>query len=145
MIKRRRSFEGSSRCSAPVSTVWAVWTDPLQWPGDVFDAAKIDGDFVVGAKVTAKLKGLTTTLTLIKVDPPRMWTGVSKFPGVILTVEHLIEAADGGALLTERAVMSGPLAGVTSRVIGARLEKDFAGTTAGIARLAEAHCPDGSP
>ena len=139
MSKRRRSFQGSSRCSAPVSTVWAVWTNPSEWPGDVFNTAKIDGDFVIGAKLTVKLKGPTTTFTLIRVDPPRMWAAVSKFPGVTMTVEHVIEPAADGAVLTERATMGGPLAGVTARLIGGRLEKDFAGTTARIARLAEAH------
>ena len=67
-----------------------------------------------------------------------MWVAVSKFPGVTMTVVHVIEPVDDGTVLTERATMSGPFAGVTARLIGGRLEKDFAGTTGRIARLAEA-------
>jgi hypothetical protein len=104
----------------------------------VFEAAKIDGDFVVGAKVTAKLKGPSTTLTLIRVDPPRIWAGVSKSPGLTMTVEHVIDPAGDGTVLTERAILTGPLASLAARLIGGRLEKDFAGTTSRIARLAEA-------
>ncbi|MDT5208515.1 MAG: hypothetical protein QOF67_930 [Mycobacterium sp.] len=53
-----RSFEGSSPCSAPVSTIWQVWTNPSTWKGSVIESASIDGDFVVGAKYTTKVKGL---------------------------------------------------------------------------------------
>ena len=67
-----------------------------------------------------------------------MWVALSKFPGVTMTVEHVIESAADGTVLIERAIMSGPLGGVMARLIGGRLEKDFAGTTARIARLAEA-------
>jgi hypothetical protein len=67
-----------------------------------------------------------------------MWAAVSKFPGLTMTVEHVIEAAADGTALTERAILSGPFAGVMARLIGGRLEKDFAGTTARIASLAEA-------
>jgi hypothetical protein len=107
----------------------------------VFDAAKIDGDFVVGARLSAKLKGPTTTFTLIRVDPPTMWVAVAKFPGLTMTVEHEIGPAGDGTVLTERAIMSGPFGGVAARLIGGRLQKDFAGTTARIARLAEARLP----
>ena len=140
MSKRRRSFEGSSKCSAPISTVWAVWTNPPEWPGEVFDAAKIDGDFVVGARLSAKLKGPTTTSTLIRVDPPTMWVAVSKFPGLTLTVEHVIGPADDGTVLTERATMTGLFAGVAARLIGGRLEKDSPGRLR-VSRLAEARLP----
>ena len=67
-----------------------------------------------------------------------MWVAVSKFPGLTMTVEHVIEPADEGTVLTERAIFSGPFAGIMARLIGGRLQKDFAGTTARIARLAEA-------
>jgi ligand-binding SRPBCC domain-containing protein len=140
MEKRRRTFEGSSKCSAPASTVWAVWTNPSLWPGGVIESAKIDGNFVVGAKLTDKTKGgPTTTATVTLVDPPRMWVDVSKFPGLRMTFEHVIEAADEGTVLTERVIISGLLAAVAARLMGSRLEQTFAGTTSRIACLAEAH------
>jgi Polyketide cyclase / dehydrase and lipid transport len=139
MKEQRRSFEGSSTCSAPASTVWSVWTNPPEWPGGVIDAAKIDGNFVVGAKITMKVKGgPPTTSTVTRVDPPRMWVGVSKFPGLTMTYEHMIEASDGSTVLSERVVMSGPFAGVAGRLMGNRLEETFAASTGRIARLAEA-------
>lgn len=70
-------------------------------------------------------------------DPPRGWVGVSKFPGVTMTYEHEIEVVDGGTKLTERAVMSGPLAGLAALLIGKSLAKGFNDTTARIAEVAE--------
>jgi hypothetical protein len=81
MDKRHRSVEGSSTCSAPAETVWEVWTNPSEWPGDVIEAGSVDGDFAVGSKVTVKVKGgVKTTSTLTRVEPPRIWSSVSKFP-----------------------------------------------------------------
>ncbi|WP_123029260.1 SRPBCC domain-containing protein [Mycolicibacterium stellerae] len=139
MATRRRSFQGSSISSADPSAVWWAWTSPSEWPGGVIQKASIDGEFVVGANITAKAKGgPTTTHTVTSVDPPRGWVGVSKFPGVTMTYEHEIEVVDGGTKLTERAVMSGPLAGVAALLIGKSLAKGFNDSTARIAEVAEA-------
>ncbi|MGV0742707.1 SRPBCC family protein [Mycolicibacterium sp. XJ870] len=126
-------------CSSPATAAWSAWTDPPRWPGGIIENATIDGDFAVGAKVTVKATGgPTTKATITEVDPPRKWVGVSKFPGLTLTSEHLIEPTDAGTVSTERVTMSGVLAAATARLIGRRLETDFAATTSRIARLAEA-------
>jgi Polyketide cyclase / dehydrase and lipid transport len=142
MDKRHRSVEGSSPCSAPAETVWEVWTNPSQWPGDVIEEGSVDGDFAVGSKVTVKVKGgVKTTSTLTQVDPPRIWRSVSKFPGLTLTYDHGIETADHGTVLTERVILTGPFAGLFDRMTRTRLEETFASVTAYIARLAEARLP----
>jgi hypothetical protein len=142
MAKQRRSFEGSSKCSAPASTVWAAWTNPSEWPGGIIQSTKIDGDFVVGAKIRAKLEGgPATTSTVTRMDPPGSWDGVSKFPGLTMTYEHTIEPADDGTLLTERVIMSGLFAAIAARLMGSGLEETFAATTERIARLAEGRLP----
>jgi hypothetical protein len=138
MTTRRRAFEATSSCSADPAAVWAAWTSPSKWPGGVIQKASIDGDFVVGAKITAKAKGgPTTTHTVTSIDPPRAWVGVTKFPGLTMTYEHEIETVVGGTTLTERAVMTGPLAGIAALLIGKSFAKGFIDTTARIARLAE--------
>jgi hypothetical protein len=136
---QRRPIKGSSQCPALASAVWAVWTNPSKWPGGIIDAANIDGEFVAGAKIMVKVKGgLATTSTIVRVDPPRVWICVSKFPGLTMLYEHVIEGADGGTVLTERIIMSGLFAGIVTRLIGNRLEETIAATTARIALLAEA-------
>jgi hypothetical protein len=49
MGKAKGPFSGSSHCSASAEDVWAVWTNPADWAGDVIVMAKIDGPFAVGA------------------------------------------------------------------------------------------------
>jgi hypothetical protein len=138
MTTKRRSFEGTSVSSADPSAVYWAWTTPHKWPGGVIEKASIDRDFEVGANITAKAKGgPSTTHTVTSVDPPRGWVGESKFPGLTMTYEHEIEPVDGGTKLTERAVMSGPLAGVAALLLGRSLAKGFNESTSRIARLAE--------
>jgi hypothetical protein len=136
--KSKGPFGGSSHCSASAEAVWAVWTNPAAWPGGVIATAKIDGPFAVGARITTRVKGyppLTSTVT--RIEPPRMWTGVAKAPGLTQTIEHLIESTDSGTLLTEQTVFTGPLASIAARVLGGRLRKTFGATTEHCARMAE--------
>jgi hypothetical protein len=55
-----------------------------------------------------------------------------------LTVEHVIEPVDGGSRLTERWIMSGPLAAPVVLLLGWRLRPTPAAAMAHLARLAEA-------
>ena len=73
-----------------------------------------------------------------QIDPPRLWVGVAKWPGLTMTIEHVIESSDPGTLLTERATLSGALAGLAASVLGKRLESACRETTAHCARLAGA-------
>jgi hypothetical protein len=138
MKTKRRSFEGTSISAADPAAVYWAWTTPQKWPGGVIERASIDGDFVVGANITAKAKGgPSTTHTVTSVDPPRGWVGESKFPGLTMTYEHEIEPVDGATKLTERAVMSGPLSGIAALLLGKSLAKSFNESTKRIAQLAE--------
>jgi hypothetical protein len=138
MSRRQRSFEGSSRCSASPEAIWAVWTNPDIWPGGVIASAKIDGDFGIGARITVRVKGYTPlTSEVTRIEAPRVWTGVAKNPGLTMTIDHEIEPADTGTVITERATMSGPLAGIAAGLLGNRLAKAFTATTTRTARLAE--------
>ena len=57
MAEAKGPFGGSSHSSASAEEVWAVWTNPAEWPGGVIAMAKIDGPFAVGAKITTRVKG----------------------------------------------------------------------------------------
>lgn len=133
-----RAFEGTAQSSASAGAVWAVWTNPADWTGDIIRAAKIDGDFVVGSRITLKPKGLPTTrLTITQIDPQHRWAADSKLPGVTIEFEHIVESGDSGTRLVERGILTGSFAGVAAHLIGHRLEAMFAGLTAQCARQAE--------
>jgi hypothetical protein len=129
---------GSSHSSASAEDVWAVWTNPAEWPGDVIVTAKIDGPFAVGAKITMRVKGHPPLkLTVTRVEPPMLWTGVARAPGLTETIDHLIETTDSGTLLTQRTVFTGPLAPIAARTLGRIVRKTFEATTAHFGQLAE--------
>jgi len=138
MGEAKGPFGGSSRTSASAEDVWAVWTNPAEWPGDVILKAKIDGPFAVGAKITIRVKGhppLTSTVT--RIEPPMSWTGVARAPGLTETIDHFIEPADSVVVITERSVLSGPLASIAARILGRTVRKTLEATTAHFGRLAE--------
>ena len=115
-----------------------MWTTPAEWPGDVIQSARIDGDFALGAKITIKAKGLPAqNLIVSSIEPQRLWTGVGRLPGLTMTYEHSVEPAETGTLVRERALLSGPLAGVAGLLIGTRLRATFNANTAHCARVAE--------
>jgi len=63
---------------------------------------------------------------------------VAKIPGVTMTFDHVIEPVEAGVELTESMTVSGPLAGVMTRLMGRRIEATFGATTAHCAERAEA-------
>jgi hypothetical protein len=138
MAGTQRSFEGSSRSTATPERAWAVWTDPSVWPGGPIASARLHGAFEVGGKITTRVKGYTPlTSTITRVEPQHLWTGVANMPGLTMTIDHVIEPDDSGIVLTERAALSGPLAGLVARVLGRRMESTYAATTAHAAERAE--------
>lgn len=142
MSNKLRSVEGSSPCSAPAETVWAVWTDPSAWPGEVIEMGSVDGNFAVGSRVGVKVKGgVKTYSTLTRVERPSIWTSVTKFPGLTLTYEHTIEPHEAGTLLTERVIMGGAFAGVAHLALRRNLRETFTAVTGYIGQLAESRLP----
>lgn len=110
--------------------------------GDVIEVGSVDGDFAVGSKVTVKAKGrLKTRSALTRVEAPKIWTSVTRFPGLRLTYEHTIDDAADGTKLTERVVITGPFAGLFDLLTRKQLEETFVAVTAEIARSAESAPP----
>ena len=130
-------FGGSSHSSASVEDVWAVWTNPAEWPGvscQGQDRRPIRG----GGKITMRVRGHPPLrLTVTKVEAPTLWTGVARVPGLTETIDHLIERTDSGTLITQRTVFTGPFAPIAARALGGMVRKTFEGTTAHFGRLAE--------
>jgi hypothetical protein len=138
MREARGPFGGSSHSSASAEDVWAVWTNPAEWPGAAIVMAKIDGPFAVGAKITMRVKRHPPLrLTVTRVEAPMLWTGVARVPGLTETIDHLIEPTDSGTLIAQRTVFTGPLASIAARLLAGTVRKTFEATTAHLGRLAE--------
>jgi hypothetical protein len=93
-------------------------------------------------KYTTKVKGYAPeAATITRIEPPRLWTSVVGRPSLTVTVEHVIEPVDDETLITERWIMSGPLATLVPLLLGWRIRSALAAGTAHFARLAEARTP----
>ena len=70
---------------------WKVWTDVNQWhtwQGDI-EFAKLEGEFKVGNRFLLKPKGgPKVEIEIIKVEPYKSFTDLSRFPGAKMFGSH---------------------------------------------------------
>jgi hypothetical protein len=133
------SYEASGVARAAPEDVWAAWIDVASWSeSEHIESARLDAEFKPGSIVTTKAKGFPrSTLTITRVEPPRLWVDASSSPGVKMTFEHVIEPGEAGTEVTERVLIRGPLARIVGPLLRRRLEGLFAASVAHVAHQAE--------
>ena len=133
------SYEASEISRAAPDKVWAAWVDVASWSeSEHIESARLDGEFRPGGIIASKAKGFPrSTLTITRVEPPRVWVDESRSPGVKMTFEHIIEGGEAGTELTERVLIRGPLARLVGVLMRRKLEALFAASVAEVARRAE--------
>lgn len=133
------TYEASRSSTASSEAAWRVWTDVPGWKGnDLVESAEIDGEFKAGAVIRSKAKGLPRSiLKVTRVEPPHLWADEARSPGARMTFDHTIEPQGAGIRLTERVVITGPLAPLIGPLIRRRLEVLFASSISYVARIAE--------
>jgi len=132
-------YEASTTTTASPEAAWAAWTDVAGWRAfDTIEAAEIDGEFRTGAVIRTKARGFPkSTLIVTTVERPGLWVDESRSPGVRMRFDHVIESNERGTTLTERFVISGPLARVVGPLLRRKLEALFTESVANVARAAE--------
>jgi len=134
------SYQASTVAKADPEAVWAAWTDVPGWSdADHIESAELEGEFLPGTTIVSKAGGLPrTTLTITRVERPRLWVDESRSPGVSMTFEHVIEPGDAGTVLTERVLIRGPLAWLVGPLMRRKLQALFGTSVAHVARRADA-------
>ena len=131
-------YEHSADSSASPAAVWDRYVDVehwSEWSKKGVERSSIDGDFEVGTKGKSKAPGLPEgKFELIVVEPQQRFVSKAKLPGGTLVFEHMVEPTDGGARITHRATLDGPLTFLWSPVIGRIIKR---GMPNGVERLAE--------
>ena len=137
------TYEASVSSTATPEAAWRAWTDVSGWSrNDAIESAEIDGEFRPGAVIKSKAKGFPhSTLKVTRVEAPRSWADESRSPGMRMTFDHLIEPKERGIELTERVIISGPLARLLGPILRRRLEALFASSVAHVASIAESTRP----
>ncbi|MFK8039933.1 MAG: hypothetical protein AB8B67_01130 [Rickettsiaceae bacterium] len=92
--------------------IWKIWIDINNWPswhGDL-DYCKLDGDFKVGNHFMLKPKGAPAVkIMLTEINEMQNFTDCTKFFGAKMYDTHSMEVKDGGVLLSNKLVVTGPL------------------------------------
>jgi polyketide cyclase/dehydrase/lipid transport protein len=133
------SYEASGVARAAPEDVWAAWVDVASWSeSEHIESARLDGEFRPGGTIASKAKGFPrSTLTITRVEPPRLWVDESRSPGIQMTFEHVIEPGEEGTVLTERVLIRGPLARLVGVLMRRKLEALFVASVAHVGRRAE--------
>jgi uncharacterized protein YndB with AHSA1/START domain len=135
------SVEHTAHARASPETVWEVWADVAGWPrwNPTVKEVSLEGPFSEGSSGRlTPAKGPSAKVVLEDVRPAAGFVAVSGLPGARMRVEHEVaEAPEGGSLVTERAVVSGPLARLWSLLLGRQLTDDMAAGTEATAREAD--------
>jgi hypothetical protein len=131
----------SAPSTGPRETVWLLWADVPSWPrwNPTLAEASFDGPIADGVTGTLKpRKGPRSKIVLRDVREAAAFTAESRLPGARLRIEHEVaDVPEGGSLVTERAVISGPLARIWALLFGRQLERDMATAVEALARAAE--------
>lgn len=102
----------SERSSASPSEIWELWSDPGRWPqwNEQVQRADVDGELIPGATVSAKLRhGGTVRYQVTALEPGRLLIWEARLPGAKQGHEHRVERRGGGAEITHRLYVRGPL------------------------------------
>lgn len=116
--------------------LWSIWTDFIGWPDwdPHCELARLDGPLQVGTTGYYKPKGSPgSKLRVAEVEPGRRFLNDVKLPLATMHADHEVRLQDGGgAIVTNRVDISGPLAFLWKRIIGRKLEAEHRGMLEGL-------------
>ena len=111
----------TDRTIASPTEIWALWESPARWPewNQRFERVELEGEPAPGRRLRIKQRrGGTMEFELVAFEPERRLAYEARFPGARLGHEHIVAPEDGGAEVTHRIYVSGPLAGFWALLLG---------------------------
>lgn len=84
------------------TTTWATWDPPV-------DRVVLDGPFRVGTRGTMVMAGgIELPFELVEVTPDARYLDVLRMGDLEIRIDHVVEAVEGGSLITVTTEISGP-------------------------------------
>ena len=112
------SYEVSASIAAQREAVWSVLADVSSWAGWTPTVLKVEALDAPGLEVGHRFRVHQPKLrpsvwTVTAVEAPARFTWESKVPGLLMTADHVVEAAaDGASKLTLRFTLGGLLGAI---------------------------------
>jgi hypothetical protein len=132
--------KATARTRATPEQVWRLWTDVAGWSRWDEEVAwsRLDGAFETGTAGALKPRvGPTTRFVLTAVEPQVAFTSRSSLPLTTFDIIHTLHLDGGETVIEHRLQMTGPLAFLFSRLIGAGVARALPGIVERLARTAE--------
>lgn len=104
-------FERTVRTTASPADVWALWSDPGSWSAwdPAVQSVALEGHFAEGAAGTMVLAGpMEAPFVLEIVEPGARYLDRLTIGELVIRIDHLVAAVDGGAEVTVRTTIEGP-------------------------------------
>jgi uncharacterized membrane protein len=104
--------------------VWTVLMDVTAWPTWTSSVTSVElvgaPPMTVGSEVRMAQPGLAKATWKVTVLDGRLFTWVSRHPGVVIEADHEVEPTETGARVTLRIRQSGPLAWLIGALYGSK-------------------------
>jgi hypothetical protein len=136
------SFQHEQTTTATREQLWALWSDPANWPkwDATLESVQFDGPFESGAFGRLKpIKAKEIALELLDVEPLHSFVDIQLLPSAKMHTYHRIMGTDDGGLkVLQTGRFTGTLGRVFSFVIGRGLKRDMPVAISELIALAEA-------
>lgn len=132
------------RTTASPERVFALWSDPSTWASwdPPVEKVVLDGPFRVGTSGTMVMAGgFEMPFELVEVRPDHGYLDVIRMGELEIRIDHVVEAVDGGSLVTVTTDITGPGA----EGIGAMVTADAPAAVAALVAMAESDAPTTVP
>ncbi|KQW48697.1 hypothetical protein ASC77_08140 [Nocardioides sp. Root1257] len=104
-------YERTVTTTASPADVWALWSDIGTWHcwDPSIERVAMEGHFAEGAAGTMGLAGgIEAPFVLDVVEPGARFVDRLTIGDLVISIDHVVAAADGGAEVTVRTVVNGP-------------------------------------
>ena len=132
--------EHSTEVPASSEAVWDLWTDVREWPRFLsMKWARLDEEIAFQASGRIKHSAVPSSkFTIVVLDPGRFYATEASMPGARLRFEHEVATtASGGARITERQTIDGPLGRLYGWLFGRQMVSDLPGSLEKLGDLAQ--------
>jgi hypothetical protein len=115
--------------------MWSIWTDIENWNQwiDSVESSSLNGNFENGVKGSMKIKGSSSSFTIVDVVENESFICRSKLPLCTMDAGHFMKEENGKLKLKLYAKASGPLTFIYKRA----LEKESEGMKTVLEKLAK--------
>ena len=130
-------YSRTTTTSASPSAVWALWSHPASWHSwdPAVESVAFEGHFAEGAAGKMVLTGgVEVPVTLEIVEPGARYLDRLTMGDLVIEIDHVVRAHEGGAEVTVSTVVTGPGADDFGPMVIADAPKAMEA----LARLAEA-------